>query len=219
MRCLICLVCLCFSLVGFCQSANPKAKKMVFRTVDSSYAMDPVTGSAVAEDLAEEIYSYDGHKIFETRVLSVSPGYVSGKASRKKLVEVIFNAVKPGLQKLDDGKYILDIRQPVVDTKGRLVNYVYRGIKQITSTPESTTSANGIKMTRVKQTTNDLLASSSAKKEINQQTAKTLAHFPKLAPGRIRDKLVYATGSLFSTSTYIVVKSHSAELVADFFAL
>ena len=69
------------------------------------------------------------------------PAFRSGKTGEQKLSSYLFEHLKTALDTLDDGKYILEVTNAVIDKKGRLVYYEFGGIKKLVTKTVFTTRA------------------------------------------------------------------------------
>jgi len=191
---------------------------------DSTTVMDPITGQPSAGYVAGIPMSLNGEKIYDNRQLSVHPEYENPRGNKMKLASYIFLTVKKKLELLDDGSYLLEIDNPVIDKHGRLVFYQFEGIKQIMlqadTSKYATTRLNDCSTWQLMNSiVDDKNIQLNVKNDINASVAALLNQYPTVKSGQYNGAAVNTTGYLFSGGSIIVVKHHAARLEDDYFSL
>ncbi|MBX2906958.1 MAG: hypothetical protein KF744_13020 [Taibaiella sp.] len=176
-------------------------------------AIDPVSHQHREMLLKGRPISIDGNKLYTTQELSTAPTAKDRSGKDIKLNEYIFQALKSTIESLDNGYYVPDITDVVIDSTGKLIYWQFTGIKEFHLTHGD-----------ARYNYSDLpLADSSIPTDIQQtlkeQATAILQHFPHTTPGTIKNRPVNVAGDLFSKGNYIEVRDHKATLHQDYWSL
>lgn len=164
----------------------------------------PVTGSPI---------SVDGRKLYATQELSSAPTIKDITGKDIKLSDYIFQALKSKMENLDDGYYVPELKNLVIDSNGKLIYWQFSGLKAIQITHGSSKynySELPLDSTRIPV---------KSRHSINLKTTALLQHFPTVTPGIVNNRAVDVTGELFSKGNFIKVKDHVATLHEDYWSL
>ena len=201
-----------------------KGNSIVVSKPESVSISDPVTGDIINKIVPGRFTFLNGEKIYSRHELDSPPIIEDSHGNNIKLSEYIFQTVKDKLELLEDGMYILDIANPVIDKHGRLVYYEMKGIKQII-VPAVTSEKNAQQFNDRKRMvytsflTDDRNMPFKIRNDINNSVNRTLTQFPMLKSGRKGNSPVNTTGYLFSIENHILVEKNVAKIMDDFFSL
>lgn len=175
--------------------------------------IDPVTHSPKQTTSPVTPILLDGKKIYTTQDISSAPTLKNSAGKDIKLCTFIFQSLKSSLERLDDGYYVPDITNAIIDSSGKLIYWQFSGIKQFY-----------VSRGTAKYNYSDLpMADSSIPPQLQSQlkheTTALLEHLPQTTPGKVGKLVGNVTGYLFSKGNYIEVRNHKAILHEDYWSL
>lgn len=155
----------------------------------------------------------DGRKVYTTQDLTSAPTLKNNDGKNIKLCVFVLQSLKSSLEKLDDGYYVPDITNAIIDSNGKLIYWQFSGIKQFRITRGT-----------AKYNYSDLPLPESSipaqlQSQLKHETTALLEHLPQTAASKVGKLAVAVTGYLFSKGNYIEVKNHKATLHEDYWSL
>lgn len=186
---------------------------ITFSKEQRATVIDPVTHNAKQVTAPPTPILLDGKKIYTTQDISSAPTLKNSAGKDIKLCMFIFQSLKSSLEKLDDGYYVPDINNAIIDSNGKLVYWQFSGIKQFHITRGT-----------AKYNYSDLPLTDSSippqlQSQLEHETTALLEHLPQTIPGKVGKLAVNVTGYLFSKGNYIEVRNHQAILHEDYWSL
>lgn len=175
--------------------------------------VDPITHEPKQTKSPGQPTQLDREPIYTTPVLSSAPTMRYNKGVNIKLCVFIFRSLKSTLETLQDGYYVPDITNAIVDSSGKLIYWQFTAIKEFRFTHGAS-----------KYNYSDLPLENcgiptDTQQKLKEETLAILQHFPQASPGTIKNRSVHVTGYFFSKGNYIEVKHHKATLHEDYWSL
>lgn len=184
---------------------------IVISKATTALVSDPFTNTYRDVEVPGEPQKLDGRPIYRAQDLTKSPTLKDSMGNDVKLSMFIFLATRQSFEELNNGRYVPDITDIIVDSTGRLVYWNFTGVKSFARF-EGSGGYDPLPLVTG-------LIPKRLEKKLNKRVKKSLEQLPLSTPPHIGKQPVAVTGYLFSKGNYIEVKNHKATLHEDYWSL
>lgn len=185
---------------------------------DTVYVQDPVSGRRLMRIIRPKPLQLNREKIYNTSEITTGPKYTGDEGHYHTL---IFNTLQKELNKLNDGIYYFSINDAIINKDGKLVYFVFDGLRKAATFNNKAAAAN-VGFSNYALEDNDIINDKEGEEKnpavlvdlINQRVKTLLDNMPLVQPAQLNGKAVNYLCKMFNADNTIQVKDHVATFSA-----